>query len=230
MMLSRFFSILMAICLLFAIPLDAAAQTPAENLREAFGNTELKPSSPSSAELDAYLDSIMADIFTGLLPEELLARGDETEITEAIGSLAAYEKVLACYDYIIATVSYGSHMAKLNTTVGNTTCRAIYNSYGAVEGFGAVALSSAATGMCNAYASAFILMARKIGLNAYLVKGSTRSGGGGYVYHEWAEILVDDKIYVFDPQLDQRLSGMAMGSHIVFGNTYSDLPGRYIKN
>jgi len=227
-MLKRLLTLLLAVSLLLSLPLEAKAQTHQESPSEIFDSTELMLASPSSPELDAYLDSIMADIFIGLIPQSLLELENEFLVLEALGDLTTYEKMLACYDYVIDTVSYGSHMTNLSAPIGNTTCRAIYNAHGEVEGFGAVALS-ARTGMCNAYASAFILMARKIGLDAYLVKGSTRSGQGGYAYHEWAEINIDGQVYVFDPQLDQSLARQGLGSHIIFGKTYADIPGRYIK-
>ena len=228
-MFKRTATLLLTLCLLLSLPLSATAQSPRERFAHAVNSVPLNPVSPASPDLDALLDEIMYEIFTGLLPEELAQRGDAAEIAAAIESLTTYEKTLTCYNYVVATVSYGSHTAHLNTPVGNTTARAISRSHGAIEGFGAVALT-ARVGMCNAYASAFILMARKIGLDAYLVTGTTRNGGGGYAYHEWAEIRIDGQIFVFDPQLDQSLARQGLGSHNIFGKTYADLPGRFNKS
>lgn len=169
---------------------------------------ELVPANPKSAELAAFLDELMP---------ELIDEEDDT-----------YGQLKACYDYVKDNTRYGSHVANLDTRVGATTCRAIDRKYGAVEGFGAVALT-AHVGMCNAYASAFILMARKIGFDAYLVKGETKDGRGGYAYHEWCEIKIGDAIYLFDPQLDQSLARSGLREYMVFCVTYDQVPGKYRK-
>lgn len=205
-------TVLATLLLLTALPVGAFAAQDADSPIDLLDEAELNPVSPRSEALDALLDDIMDDIF---------AETDE--------DLDTYGQVKACYDYLVANVRYGSHTANLGAMVNDSvSCRSIYSSYGAVEGFGAVALT-ARVGMCNAYASAFILMARKIGLDAYLVKGSTRSGGGGYAYHEWAEIKIDDSVYVFDPQLEQNLVAAGLPRYTVFCRTYSEIPGRYSK-
>lgn len=202
---------LAALILIAATPANMLAADSADSRADIFNATELNPVSPKSEALDILLDDIMDDI---------LANTDEYD---------TYEQMRACYDYVSSTVRYGSHTANLGAMVNDTvSCRQIFSSYGAVEGFGAVALT-AKVGMCNAYASAFILMARKIGLNAYLVKGSTRSAGGGYAYHEWAEIEVDGAVYVFDPQLEQDLVTAGLSPYTVFCRTYDEIPGRYSK-
>lgn len=183
-------------------------KAPADPRAKIINSTELKPLSPKSEELEQYMLDIMDDI-----------------ITE---DMTTYQQVKACYDYIIANTSYGSHTSRLGTPIGSVTCAEITKLYGVVEGYGAVALSSK-VGMCNAYASAFILMAREIGLDANLVKGYTKSRGGGYAYHEWAEVNIDGTVYVFDPQLDQSLTRAGLGEYNVFCKTYEQISGRYSK-
>lgn len=178
-------------------------------LVQLINSAELNPADPQSKALDALLDEILLEII------------DE--------DMDTYEKVKTCYDYLVAHVQYGSHMSRLGTVVKDgVTCGDIYAAYGAVEGYGAVALT-ANTGMCNAYASAFILMTRKIGLDASLVKGYTRGAGGGYVVHQWAEIEIDGMTYIFDPQLEQDLVKAGLPRYSVFFKTYSQVSGRYSK-
>lgn len=189
-----------------SFPVFAAA---GDDAQERIDSAELNPVAPQSDALDDLLDDLLDEIVD---PEH-----------------QPYEQLQDCYDYLVETVSYGSHTRNLGTLVGDgVSCRQIYNSYGEVEGFGAVALT-AKVGMCNAYASAFILLARKIGLEAQLVRGSTRSAGGGYAYHEWAEITVDGVTYLFDPQLEQDLVQAGLPAYSVFCKTYEQVPGRYIK-
>lgn len=190
---------------------DAAAiPTQAETPESALLNQAAlgEPQSPSSQALDQLVSSLMDGIVT-----------DE---------MTTYDKVRTCYDYVTDHTSYGNHMAYMSTPVGGETCWDIYQSYGDVEGFGAVALT-AGKGMCNAYASAFILMARRLGLDARLVKGYTLSGGGSYAYHEWAEVVIDGMPYVFDPQLDQDLTKSGLPAYSVFCKSYAALGKRYQK-
>lgn len=188
---------------------SSTASQKAQNNPKAdiLNSAELDPKEPKSPDLAEYLGELMPELIN-----------DEMD---------TYEKVKACYDYVKDNTKYGSHVANLGAKIGNTTCGAIDRKYGAVEGYGAVALV-AKVGMCNAYASAFILMAREIGLDAYLVKGSTKSRGG-YAYHEWCEINIDGTIYVFDPQLDQSLQKSGLKEYMVFCVTYDQIKGRYIK-
>lgn len=174
---------------------------------DILNSAELDPQEPQSPDLAAYLDELMPELIND--------------------DMDTYEKIKACYDYVKNNTKYGSHLANLDAKIGDTTCRAIDRKYGSVEGYGAVALV-ARVGMCNAYASAFILMARKIGLDAYLVTGSTKSRGG-YAYHEWCEIKIGGTAYVFDPQLDQSLKKSGLKEYLVFCATYDQISGRYIK-
>lgn len=177
-------------------------------LADLLDEAALNPTSPRSDALDAYLDELLPTIISD--------------------DMDTYAQVKACYDYLVQTMNYGSHTSRLSTPIGNTTCSRIYSAYGEVEGFGAVALT-AKTGMCNAYASAFILMTRKLGLDANLVKGSTKGAGGGYVHHEWAEINVEGNVYIFDPQLEQNLRSAGLPAYSVFFKTYSQVGSRYAK-
>jgi hypothetical protein len=223
----RTIAILLAFLLPLLLTLPATAKTQEDPRIELLNSAELEPTGPGSDELDAYLDNLMADIFLGLLPEDVSDKGDEA-VDEALEGLTTCEKTVACYNYVMDTVTYGSHLAYLDTPLGDTTCRAIYRKYGDVEGFGAVALT-AGKGMCNAYASAFLLMARKIGLTGELVAGYTVSRGGSYAFHEWAEITIDETVYVFDPQLDQSYRRQGLGSYDNFCRTYEQIKGRYAK-
>lgn len=185
---------------------EAPPATPESTLLNQASLGEAQP--PSSAVLDELVSSLMDSFLTD--------------------GMTTYDKVRACYDYVMAHTSYGNHMAYMSTPIGGGTCWDVYQSHGDVEGFGAVALT-AGKGMCNAYASAFILMARRLGLEARLVKGYTISGGGSYAYHEWAEIIIDGTPYVFDPQLDQDLAKSGLPAYSAFCKSYEALGTRYKK-
>lgn len=210
-------ALLLAVVLLWsaALPMTVLAQeAPSDEMpeiEEIINSAELNPQETASEELNALVLQRLED-----------ALGEDAE------ELTTYDKVKACYDYLTENTSYGSHMRYLSTPVGDTTCGSIYRSLGEVEGFGAVALS-AHVGMCNAYAAAFILMTRSLGLDSHLVEGSTASSGGGQAYHKWAEIDIDGVSYVFDPQLEQNLVASGLPAYTVFCRTYDEIPGRYVR-
>lgn len=188
---------------------EAPAQTNVSPEQALLDGASLgDPKAPSSAALDGVVTSVMDEI-----------------VSDGMGT---YEKVKACYDYVTGNVAYGNHMAYMSTPIGSGTCWDVYQSYGEVEGFGSVALT-AGKGMCNAYASAFILMVRRLGLDARLVKGYTLGGAGGYAYHEWAEMDIGGTTYVFDPQLEQDLTKSGLPAYSVFCKSYAALGRRYQK-
>lgn len=212
--LSKLIAVALSLAFAVCLPFSAfAADISKTDTRRDIINSveELESVSPKSQELSDYIEELLPTI-----------------ITE---DMDYFEQVKACFDYVKANTSYGAHytQANMNTSLGGTTIGAVYRKYGEVEGFGAVALING-VGMCNAYASAFIMLVRELGFDAYLVKGSTKGSGGGYRYHEWCEIKINGEIYVFDPQLDQSLDRSGLGSYKVFCVTYSQIPGKYVKN
>lgn len=186
--------------------------TPVETSKDAratiINDVEtLTPTTPNSKDLEQYLDTLLDDVISD--------------------DMTHYQKVRSCYDYLVSNTRYGSHMRYSGTQIGNVTAQQIINRYGTVEGYGAIVLGSQ-VGYCNAYASAFILMARNLGFDASLVKGATKGAGGYYVPHQWAEININGTRYVFDPQLEQNLTQAGLGTYNVFCKTYDQVPGRYI--
>ena len=119
-------------------------------------NAELYPMSTGAAYCDAAV-------------QETLSR-----ITH--GGMTTYEKVVACYNYLVDTCRYGDNVLRLNFAEDNGTARA----YGMLTGH---------VGACDDYSCAFAALTRAIGLNCYTVYGQTARG-------------VE---YVFDPQIDDNI-------------------------
>lgn len=232
---------LLAMMLAAALPCGAAAQDTDGAQKILSTDTTAAISDGTQAEADAD-EQGEAVVLTG--PEAILNAAELEPTATGIDALDAlvaetlneitdedmttYEKVVACYDYLTDNMRYGSSMYHLNVPVGDTTCANIFYTYGEVDGFGAVALTSN-YGLCNGYAAGFILLTRAIGLDADLVTGQTRSAGGGYAYHKWAEITIDGTAYAFDPQLDQNYAQQGLGDYNNFCKTYAEINGRYLK-
>ena len=232
-------SLLLALTLAAALPGGAAAQDTdgaqkilsvdmaAAGLDEAQTDVDEQAKADIHTGVQAILDAAeLEPSVTGIDALDALVAETLAKITNE--DMTTYEKVVACYDYLTDNMRYGSSMYHLNVPLGDTTCADIFYTYGEVDGFGAVALTSN-YGLCNGYAAGFILLTRAIGLDADLVTGQTRSAGGGYAYHKWAEITIDGTAYAFDPQLDQSYAQKGLGEYSNFCKTYEQINGRYIK-
>ena len=79
--------------------------------------------------------------------------------------MTTYQKVLACYNYLVYTCSYGDNVLRLDFPEANGTARA----YGMLIGH---------VGACDDYSCAFAALMRAIGLNCYTVYGQTARADG----------------------------------------------------
>ncbi len=125
--------------------------------------------------------------------------------------MTTYDKVLACYNYLVDTCSYGDNVLRLDFPEDNGTARA----YGMLVGH---------VGACDDYSCAFAALTRAIGLNCYTVYGQTARADGGYTGHIWCVIAIDGVEYVFDPQIDDNIGA---GIYYRFCVTYDETPGSY---
>ncbi len=186
--MKNFFVTCAAILLLLT---NSARASDAEWL---LNNAELYP----TASGDAYCDEAV---------EETLSR-----IT--YDGMSTYEKVLACYDYLIDTCSYGDNVLRLDFPEDNGTARA----YGMLVGH---------VGACDDYSCAFAALTRAIGLNCYTVYGQTARADGGYTGHIWCVIAIDGVEYVFDPQIDDNIARGGPTGYYRFCVTYDETPDSY---
>jgi transglutaminase/protease-like cytokinesis protein 3 len=206
-MIKKITALALALAIIFvtASVVFADALNNLENVEEILNSVQLNPTDPQSGDLGAWVYELVQNL--------------------TCDKSSTYEKINTCYDYDLNNTRYGSHMARIHNYIGGTTCWSIYQRYGEVEGFGAVALTTG-VGMCNAYSAAFILMARKVGLNDIrLVEGNFVNRNGSYNYHKWAEATINGVLYVFDPQVEQNMSA----AYNNFCRTYAELPNRYVK-
>lgn len=128
--------------------------------------------------------------------------------------MSTYEKILACYDYLIDTCNYGDNVLRLNFEEANATARA----YGMLVGH---------VGACDDYSCAFAALTRAIGLNCYTVYGKTARADGGYTGHIWCVINIDGVEYVFDPQIDDNIAKGGATGYYRFCVTYDETPDSY---
>lgn len=120
--------------------------------------------------------------------------------------MSNYQKAKVCYDYIINNTyySYGGW--------GNAVESVLENGYGT----------------CTEYSYVYMAMMKYLGFDAKTVDGSTAMAGGGYGYHMWVEVKLDDEVYAFDPQVEDDMSNGKI-NYNRFCKTYSEVSGSYIK-
>lgn len=163
----------------FKIP---AGSTPSTILNAA----TLTPMLTNFKPLDHLVGEIFAQIFTD--------------------KMTTYDKVKACYDYLIEHTEYGYPDASGIPSAATDE----YVSYNSMMDAYAVSkayvMLKTGVGVCTDYASALLVMARRIGLDAYMVNGETSMAGGGYTSHTWNMITIGGVDYVFDAQVEDNIA------------------------
>lgn len=181
------------------ITAEAASDIRYTGLRAALDAIPLTPQGTGIAVIDNYLEQVLALITT---PE-----------------MDTHDKLRACYDYLIASVSYG--MADNYWEYVYT-----YGDYG--RGYAAMLEG---LGVCDDYSSAFCMLANKIGVPMTVVGGQTHTTSGGFTPHAWCELdMGNGTVYIFDPQVEDAIAGRQGGTNLYlrFGGTTVQLADKYI--
>lgn len=184
--------------LTFALVVISFVQVPAATVAEKRLNSfhYVVPTRTRSEQFAGMVDLVLAQITT---PQ-----------------MTNYQKIKACYDWLIVNCSYG---APITSNMSGT-----FYTY---DDLGSCALLLNRRGTCDQYAYAFSAMTRALGFESYCVGGLTSKRGGGYGGHTWCVIVCDGVQYVFDPQIDDNLSKGGI-SYARFGKTYAEVSGKYI--
>ncbi|MBR3720089.1 MAG: S-layer homology domain-containing protein [Firmicutes bacterium] len=154
-------------------PVSIPANASAETILNA---ATLNPMKTNDVELDALIDSIFAQILTP--------------------GMTAYQKVKACYDYLIDNAEYdysgNSYSFRMNYT-SLEDCMTVA---------GAKYILNGKLGVCDEYSQAFMVMTRRIGLQSYTCACQAPNQSGGVSGHMVAFISVGGVNYIFDPQIE----------------------------
>jgi len=117
-----------------------------------------------------------------------------------------FEKEVALHDWLVDHTAYDEAAYR-----SGTVPEAEFTPYGAlIRG----------TGVCEAYASAFLMLASRAGLEARLVTGT--AGGAA---HSWNQVKIDGRWYHLDVTWDDPVGGPARKSYSYF-NLPDDLLAR----
>lgn len=110
-----------------------------------------------------------------------------------------YDKVKACYDWLIANTEY---KRPHHNGSGHWPC--------------AFQTIDEGIGTCNCYSAAFAAMMRYIGLECYVVEGTTSASGGGMTGHVWTVIRLDGEFYIFDPQVEDAMADRTSSKEVTY--------------
>ncbi len=152
-----------------SIPADASAET-------ILNAATLNPMKTNDAELDAKIDQIF---------EQILMPG-----------MTTYQKVKACYDYLIENAEYDYGGGALRVRSGYTS----FNDALLVTEADYILANN--VGVCDDYAAAFVCMTRRIGLQSYSCGGLAPDQSGGVSGHTVAFIAIGGTDYMFDAQIE----------------------------
>ena len=181
--MKRILSVLL--CLILAagaavLPASAAINSSTESL---INSAELIPLMTGYTPLD----QIVADFFATNVPEDA----------------DTFDKLKIAYDFLIYGSSYGGSpvTAALERDVAKE-CN-YYSTWDADYVSEAYGFITKKVGSCNHFAAAFMVMARAIGLECYVMHG-TITWYAGTNAHYWDLIRIGDEYYVFDPEAEWR--------------------------
>ena len=181
---------------------EAASKTDIMN------SAKLTPLRTGYDELDTLVDGVFGKIITN--------------------NMTTYQKVKACYDYIIKESHEGPYANDLLADIivyneGYVSLRDAYIVHWAKHFF------TKYSGVGDEYASAFVVLTRAIGLESYLITGETATSSGENVPHKWAAILINGTFYTFDPKSEYNTTARRGDGKIVYGRffmTDKDTEGR----
>lgn len=118
-------------------------------------------------------------------------------------SMTNNQKLYAVFRYIIDHSEYGNGIIFEEELVSLVN-KYHYKKLDATIVYEAQKILDSGYGVCDDYASLFVVMARRLGFDAYFVGGGVKKASGGTTGHAWANILANGTYYVFDPQIADK--------------------------
>ena len=170
------------------------------SVTNALDNTSLNPLKTNYQPIDDMIDGIFSEILTD--------------------GMSNSEKVQACYDYLAQNCTYGYDGYKAVSIDG------YYSDEDKEIAEFSYCILKDQLGTCENFSAAFVVMMRRLGYEANQIYGDVAMSAGGYDGHYWADVEIDGKHYLFDPQVERNCLGEDKAvMHYFFGmdpeNNYS---------
>ena len=181
-------------------------------------NNNTNNSNSTNSNFKSVINSVSLSPLTTRYPDL------DNEITSIISSvtnsgMSNYELLQAIYNYVKNKLSYGQVPINISDLLGLKETYSYYewDAYQVLRSYYSL---HTGYGVCDNYAALFMILARRIGFNAYVVGGSVNKVGGGTTGHAWVMIKAGGTYYIFDPQIEDSKGT----SYDYFGKTDSELP------
>ncbi|MBQ7160764.1 MAG: S-layer homology domain-containing protein [Clostridia bacterium] len=134
-------------------------------------------------------------------------------------STSTYELMLAAYDWLVYNVKYDSNLEYYPYYDFDSHYPCPVSFYAVYFGYDPLFEKE---GVCDNFSSAYAIIARAIGLDAYIRWGKQHTGRTTYD-HMWVEIYLDGVAYIFDPQSDNSVyKSSGKNRHLYFGVPAAD--------
>ncbi|MFA9377539.1 MAG: Ig-like domain-containing protein [Lachnotalea sp.] len=206
-MLNRITAII--VCIVIGMQLFPAIEVEAKtDSKSILNSASVSPIITNYKPLDKLVETILDEIITK--------------------DMTNYEKVMACYNYLIDTMSYSSNVFNLvayteimytSNYSSNWDRKVIYYAYSALKN---------KKDSCYGYSAAFVVLTRAIGLESYVMQGQTALAKGGYGNHWWVNIKIDNKYYIFDPNVEDDIAKGGTIYYYRFCKLDSELSSKYV--
>ena len=181
-------------------------------------NNNTNNSNSTNSNFKSVINSVSLSPLTTRYPDL------DNEITSIISSvtnsgMSNYELLQAIYNYVKNKLSYGQVPINISDLLGLKETYSYYewDAYQVLRSYYSL---HTVYGVCDNYAALFMILARRIGFNAYVVGGTVNKVGGGTTGHAWVMIKAGGTYYIFDPQIEDSKGT----SYDYFGKTDSELP------
>ena len=178
---------------------DNKNTSTSSSFKSAINGVSLSPLTTRYPDLDQKIASIISSVTNS--------------------SMSNYEKLQAIYNYVKNKLSYEMMILNLNELWALQDTYSYYD-YDGMDVMRAYYSLNTGHGVCDNYAALFMILARRIGFDAYVVGGSVNKVGGGTTGHAWVMIKTGGTYYIFDPQIEDSKKT----SYDYFGKTDSELP------
>lgn len=191
--------LLLTLTLIFGLSITAGAawtddSLPAEDMKTLINSQALYPQPSGYEELDSLIAQILEPYESSDTYTKLYQLYDWT-VRNITYSWEGYSQQWApCYDKFtlnyIDTLTYKEGLQEaIPQEIVNRSYHAIAEN----------------KGICYDWGALMAIMARYVGLEAYVHTGYfVFEATGGWGHHGWCEIVLDGKNYIFDPQRDYR--------------------------
>ena len=160
---------------------------------------------PATAALDATAQSLLnssslTPLHTGFSPLDQLVQSIFSSRISA--GMSTYDKIKFCYDYVNTGASYSGVSPSSSTYNAIRSECGYYKSDDMYLAARAFHFLKDKVGSCIDFADAFMVLARAVGVECYVMHGTYDSGA-----HYWNLIKLSGDYYIFDAEADWRSAG-----------------------